>query len=129
VTDVRMMGVAKTIREDQIDRLTDAEQDALITDLGHALERELRDYVMDASPVGELVYQVQGPFDPAHGRLLYRDPNIGLSAADEPGGRVVADAEVHDIAYSSGRADPRFRNCACGTGAENGALLKERGVT
>ncbi|HLK72616.1 MAG TPA: methyltransferase domain-containing protein [Streptosporangiaceae bacterium] len=24
-----------------------------------------------------------GPFDPAHGRLLYRDPNIGLSAADD----------------------------------------------
>lgn len=65
-----MMGVAKTIREDQINALSDTEQDDLIRELGHALEKELRDYVKDATPLGDLVYQVQGPFiDPIQGKV------------------------------------------------------------
>lgn len=70
MTDVRLMGVSKSVRHDQIRDLSDAEQDDLIREIGNLLEVELREFVKGAPHVGDLVYEVQGPYDdPLQGKV------------------------------------------------------------
>lgn len=65
-----LLGVSNTIREDQINLLTDAEQDVLIRDVLVHLEQELRQFVRDTPPAGDLFADVRGPFqDPLQGKV------------------------------------------------------------
>ena len=69
-TNAPMIGVSSMIRNDQINTLNDAEQDDLIKREAARLEGELRDFVGNAHPRGDLIFQVQGPYDdPLQGRV------------------------------------------------------------
>lgn len=66
----KFIGVSAAVREDQINHLTESEQDEFIKTVAIRLEAELRMMVADARPLGDLVFQVQGPFeDPIQGRI------------------------------------------------------------
>lgn len=66
----RFIGVSSAIRNDQIDGLTDPEQDELIKRESNRLEGELREFVGLAVPRGDLVFNVTGPHeDPIQGRI------------------------------------------------------------
>lgn len=69
-TGVKFIGVSSMIRNDQIADLSDGEQDELIKREALRLEGELREFVGLAHPRGELIFQVQGPYeDPLQGRV------------------------------------------------------------
>lgn len=69
-TGVKFIGVSSAIRNDQIDGLTDPEQDELIKAESQRLERALREFVGLAHPKGQLVFTVTGPHDdPLQGRI------------------------------------------------------------
>lgn len=66
----QFIGVSSTIRENQINHLSDPEQDELIKQEGRRLEGELRTFVQDLPPLSEVVFTVEGPkHDPLQGKV------------------------------------------------------------
>lgn len=77
------IGVSSTIRNDQISHLNDAEQDQVIKDELRRLEGELREFVGNAVPRGDLVAEVRGPIDdPLQGRMWIHTV-MGMFAVDD----------------------------------------------
>ena len=79
--------VSKSVRMREIERLTDEEQDQFIALLGQALERDLMEFVGNARPLGDLVYNVAGPFeDPLQGTIYVHTMVGNFRRAELPDG-------------------------------------------
>lgn len=62
--------VSKSVRMREIEHLNDNEQDQFIALLGQAMEQDLMEFVGNARPLGDLVYNVAGPYeDPLQGAI------------------------------------------------------------
>lgn len=58
----------KAVREDDVYRLSDADQDVFIREVAQGMARDMRERTKDAVPLGDAVFQVTGPHrDPIQG--------------------------------------------------------------
>lgn len=62
--------IQKSVKEDDIYRLSDADQDKFIREVGEFMAAEMKERTMGLMPLGDLGYQVRGPIsDPLQGLI------------------------------------------------------------